>query len=52
MDAIGLCISFNEYKNLEECLNEYYDIKTLEELNNHAIVIEVKDTGRILVELF
>ena len=52
IDAVGICVQFTEYENLKECLDEYEDIKTLEELNYHTIVIEIADTKRIIVSEF
>ena len=45
---------YSEYKTLGDCLEEYSDIKTLDELENYTTVIKVHDykntdTGRIII---
>lgn len=54
MNAIGLCVQFTEYDSLEECLQEVGndDIKTLSDLQDHTIVIEIEGTERIIVSEF
>ena len=51
MDAIGLIVQFSEYESLEECLQEMGndDIKTLEDLQYHTIVIEIEGTEGIII---
>ena len=54
MDVIAICVQFTEYENLDECLQEVGndDIKTLEDLQDHTIVIEIEGTERIIVSEF
>lgn len=54
LDVIGLCVQFTEYDSLEQCLQEVGndDIKTLEDLQDHTIVIEIEGTERIIVSEF
>jgi hypothetical protein len=54
LDVIGLCVQFTEYDSLEECLQEVGndDIKTLEDLRDHTIVIEIEDSEGIIISEF
>jgi len=54
MDAIGLIVQFTEYENLHECLQEVGndDIKTLEDLFDVTMVIQVENTERIIISEF
>tara|TARA_R100000458_G_C8112558_1_gene134753 strand:+ start:63 stop:368 length:306 start_codon:yes stop_codon:yes gene_type:complete len=54
LDVIGLCVQFTEYESLEDCLQEVGidDIKTLEDLQNHTIVLEVEESERIIISEF
>ena len=54
MDVIALCVQFTEYDSLEECLQEIGndDIKTLEDLRDHTIVIEIEDSEAIIISEF
>ena len=54
MDAIGLIVQFREYENLQECLQEVGndDIKTLEDLFDVTMVIQVENTERIIISEF
>jgi len=54
MDAIGLIVQFREYENLHECLQEVGndDIKTLEDLFDVTMVIQVENTERIIISEF
>ena len=54
LDVIGLCVEFTEYDSLEECLQEVGndDIKTLEDLQDHTIVLEVEESERIIISEF
>ena len=46
-DVISLCCDYTQYDSLEDCLAEYDNIDTLEELQNHTTVIEY-DSGVII----
>lgn len=54
LDVIALCVQFTEYDSLEECLQEIGndDIKTLEDLQDHTIVIEIEGTEGIIISEF
>jgi hypothetical protein len=54
MDIIELCVQFTEYENLDECLQEVGndDIKTLEDLQDHTIVIEIEGSEGIIISEF
>jgi len=54
MDVIALCVQFSEYENLDECLQEVGndDIKTLEDLQDHTIVIEIEGSEAIIISEF
>ena len=41
-DPIALCCDYNEYENLKE-LQENYDIKTIKELQDNTIFIQLYD---------
>ena len=47
LDVIGLCCEYTQYDSLEDCLAEYDDIDSLEELEEHTIVIQY-DSGVII----
>jgi hypothetical protein len=54
LDVIALCVQFTEYENLDECLQELGndDIKTLEDLYDHTIVIEIEGSEGIIISEF
>ena len=54
MDVIALCVQFTQYNNLEECLQEIGNdyIKTLEDLRDHTIVIEIEESEAIIISEF
>ena len=41
LDVIAICCDFTEYEDIEELQGSYPDIKTIEELEEHTIVIPV-----------
>ena len=54
LDVIAICVQFTEYDSLEECLQEIGndDIKTLKDLQDHTIVIEIEGTEGIIISEF
>lgn len=50
-DPIAWCGEFSEYKNLSEVLEQYDNIKTLDDLKDHTTVREL-DNGGLIVEDF
>jgi len=49
-DVISLCCDYTQYDSLEDCLAEYDNIDTLEELQNHTTVIEYD--GGVIIQAF
>jgi hypothetical protein len=47
MDIIALCSEYTEYADLKEVQDNYEDIKSLEDLQDHTTVIEF-DSGLII----
>lgn len=45
LDVIGLCCDFTEYENLKELQDNYSDIKSMEDLETHTIVIPIYDNN-------
>ena len=41
LDVISICCDFTEYESLEEALNQYDDINTLEELEQHTSILNI-----------
>jgi hypothetical protein len=51
LDVIDLCCNWTEYDNVEEALQNYNRIKSLEELKEETTVLELPNGG-ILLENF
>jgi hypothetical protein len=51
-DPIGIRCDFDEYKNLKEIKENYQDIKTLEDLKDRTIVIEIPNSDRLIIQAF
>ena len=49
-DVISLCCDYAQYDSLEDCLAEYDNIDTLEELEEHTIVIQYD--GGVIIQAF
>ena len=47
LDVIALCCEFTEYLDLAEIQQNYNDIESMEDLNDHTMVIEF-DSGIII----
>ena len=47
LDVIALCCEFTEYVDLSEIQQNYNDIESMEDLNDHTMVIEF-DSGIII----
>ena len=41
---------YTEYENIEEALENYDDIKTLADLKNRTIVIEIPDSEKLIID--
>ena len=48
LDIIALCCEFTEYENLAELQENYTDIKSIEELEEHTTVIMIDDESFIV----
>ena len=51
-DPIAFRCSFDEYENLQEIKENYQDIETLEDLQNHTTVIEIPNSDRLIIQAF
>jgi hypothetical protein len=51
-DPIALCCEYTEYDDLADCLANYDNIKTLEELENNTQVIKLEDSDGIIIMNF
>ena len=51
-DPIGIRCDFDEYENLKEIKENYQDIKTLEDLKDRTIVIEIPNSDRLIIQAF
>ena len=49
LDVIGLCCEYTEYENLAELQENYTDIKSIEDLEEHTTVIMV-DGERFIIQ--
>lgn len=47
LDVIAICCDFTEYKNFEELQGDY-EIKTLTELQNKTVVLELENGGIVI----
>jgi len=41
LDIIAICCDFTEYESLEEALEQYEDINTYEELEQHTSILNI-----------
>tara|TARA_R100000278_G_scaffold2241_3_gene4332 strand:- start:1543 stop:1836 length:294 start_codon:yes stop_codon:yes gene_type:complete len=51
-DPIAFRCDFDEYETLEECLDQYDSVNSLEELRNATTVIEVPNSEAIIIQAF
>ena len=51
LDVIALCCDYSEYANLKELQENYTDIESMDDLNDHTIVIMVDDK-RFIIQQF
>ena len=52
LDVIAICCNYAEYDSLEECLEQYNIINSLDKLNEHTTVIEIEDSKGIIIQQF
>ena len=51
-DPVAIRCAFNEYESLEDVKQNYQDIKTLEDLKDRTIVIEIPNSDRLIIQAF
>ena len=51
-DPIAFRCDFDEYDTLEECLEQYDSVNSLEELQERTTVIEVPNSEAIIIQAF
>jgi hypothetical protein len=51
-DPVAIRCDFNEYENLQAIKEDYQDIETLEDLQNHTTVIEIPETDRLIIQAY
>jgi len=49
-DPVAIRCDFNEYENLQAIKEDYQDIETIEDLQNHTTVIEIPETDRLIIQ--
>lgn len=50
-DPVAWCVEFSEYENLREVKENYNNIKTMQDLEDHTTVIEA-DNGHLIIADF
>jgi len=51
-DPIAIRCDFDEYESLEEVKENYQDIESLEDLQNHTTVIEIPNSNRLIIQAY
>jgi len=51
-DKVAIRCDYSEYENLEAVLNDYDNIKTLQELAENTTVIEIPNTEKLIIQQF
>ena len=51
-DPIAFCCEYDEYESIQECLEQYDHIDTIEELRDNTTVIEVEGSQSIIIQAF
>ena len=51
-DPVAIRCDFDEYENLKAIQENYQDIETLEDLQNHTTVIEIPNSDRLIIQAF
>ena len=52
IDIIAICVEYTEYENLKELQDNYNDIESFEDLEDHTQVIRMYDHNNNLLEKF
>ena len=50
LDVIALCCDFTEYEDMEELKGNYWDIESMDDLQDHTIVIPIEGTDRFIIQ--
>ena len=50
LDVISLCVEYTEYENLKELQDNYSRIESMEDLENHTMVIPIKNSERFIIQ--
>jgi len=51
-DPVAIRCEWSEYENLKECLDNYDDIDTLEDLVEHTAVVPIPNTDKLIIADF
>lgn len=51
-DPVAIRCEWSEYENLKECLDNYDDIDTLEDLEEHTAVVPIPNTNKLIIADF
>ena len=51
-DPVAIRCDFDEYENLKAIQENYKDIETLEDLQNHTTVIEIPNSDRLIIQAY
>ena len=51
-DVVAIRCEFTEYENLAAILNDYSNIKSMDDLQNHTMVIEIEGSKRLIIQQF
>ena len=51
-DPVAIRCDFDEYENLKAIQENYQDIETLEDLQNHTTVIEIPNSDRLIIQAY
>jgi hypothetical protein len=52
LDPVALCCEYTEYENLKELKENYSDIKSMKDLEDHTEVIKIEGTERFIIQDF
>ena len=53
LDVISICCEYSEYKSFEELKKDYkHHFKDVESLRDYTTVIEIENTGRLIIQKF
>lgn len=51
-DPIAICVEFTEYDSFKEFKNNYSNIKSKKDLEDHTTVIKIEGTDRFIIQDF